>query len=213
MADLYNIEKATQKKKEPQQTNNSILEEAQRLEDENYEQAKDIRKQIGQAAIDQKQATEEMKRQGETLESARRSAINVHKEARRGEDLADDIDREGSIFSCRFACIEKFFKWFKRDQGDSTVKEIESRRELEKEDDIHVEEEEFHEGDEFVPGQNKTDKELYGVLNTVRGIKAEAETQSREAQKQKSTIKDIGRVNEEAEKVIKRTDKHLKEID
>lgn len=212
MADLYNIEKVTQKKKE-NKNDNSILEEAQRLEDENYEQAKDIRKQIGDAAVDQKQATEEMKRQGETLESARKSAINIHKEARKGEDLADDIDREGSIFSCRFACIEKFFKWFRRDSGDSTVKEIENKKEEEEYENTSIKEEEFHSGDEFVPGQNKTDRELYGVLNIVEGIKAEAETQSREAQKQKSTIKDIGKVNEEAEKVIKRTDKHLKEID
>ena len=210
MGDLYDISKAQKKKVvQEEDQDNSILKEAKRIEEENYEQAKDIRMQLGQAAIEQKQASDEFRRQGEVLDNAKKSAINVHKEAKKGEELAEDIEREGSIFSCRFACFDRFCRWLKGDSGSQEVEEIESKK-YDYEEAPPVQEEEFHPGEEFVPGQNNTDKELVGILNTVKGIKQEAELQSREAAKQKSTIKDINRVTEQSEKVIKKTDEHLK---
>ncbi|WUR05170.1 uncharacterized protein VNE69_12155 [Vairimorpha necatrix] len=218
MGDIYDTTKAQkqkQKKQEEknlQEDDNSIVEEARRIKDENYEQAKDIRQQLGQAAIDQKQASEEFKRQGEVLENAKTSAVNIHKEAKKGEELADEIEREGSIFTCRFACIETICKWFKKDNGSKEVEEIKNKK-YEVEENEEIQNEEYKEIDELVPGQNKTDKELVNILNTVRGIKQEAESQSKEAKKQKSVIKDINKVTEESEKVIKKTDEHLKRIE
>ena len=66
MGDLYDISKAQKKKVvQEEDQDNSILKEAKRIEEENYEQAKDIRMQLGQAAIEQKQASDEFRRQGD----------------------------------------------------------------------------------------------------------------------------------------------------
>lgn len=211
---IYSLDKALNKKKETRQdVADDILLEAEKVEEENYETAKDIRLQLGQAALEQKEASEEMRRQGETLDAAKKAAVGVHREARKGENLADDIEREGSIFSCRFACLDKLFGWFRRDPGDDKVEEIANKNNGVMEGPTNIEEEVFDENkNEFVPGQNKTDKELNAILNTVKGIRAEAESQGGEAERQKVVVKDISEVNEQAEKVIKRTDKHLKDI-
>ncbi|KAF9763607.1 hypothetical protein NGRA_1171 [Nosema granulosis] len=211
---IYSLDKAINKKKESKQdVADDILLEAEKIEEENYETAKDIRIQLGGAALEQKEATEEMRRQGETLDAAKKAAIGVHREARKGEHLADDIEREGSLFSCRFACLEKLFSCFRRDPGDDRVEEIANKDVSVMEGPRDIEEEVFDESkNEFVPGQNKTDKELNAILNTVRGIRAEAESQGGEAERQKTVVKDISAVNEQSEKVIKRTDKHLKDI-
>lgn len=205
MSDFYNIDSVNQKQKPKQQDDSSIVQEAERIEQQNYDEAHRIKKQLSEAHLNQKEATTEMKRQTETLGHTRKSAHGVHQEAQKGEDLADDIDREGRIFSCRFACIDKIFKWFRKTEDKQT--------EVKDEEVPQAKHKEFQETDEFVPGQNKTDKELVGVLNTVRNIRQQAEVQSNEAQKQKTVIGDIGRTNEESEKVIKRTDEHLKKLD
>lgn len=183
----------------------SIIQQAEQIEHQNYNEANNIKKQLTQAHLNQKEATNEMKRQTETLSHTKKSAHGIHQEAQKGESLADDIDREGRIFSCRFACIDKLCRWFRKtevkDEKEKTY------------DEPEVKYEEYKDEDEFVPGQNQTDKELVGVLNVVRGIRQQAEVQSNEADKQKICIGDIKNVNEESEKVIKRTDEHLKKID
>lgn len=212
---IYSLDKAMQKKKEKKQVvDDDVLLEAQKIEEENYDTAKDIRMQLGAAAVEQKQATEEVKRQGETLDAAKKAVVGVHREARKGEKLADDIEREGQIFCFRSACFGNLCSWFKSDSGDAKVEEILNKEGGVIDEPVPFEEERFDENQkEMVPGQNKTDKELNAILNAVRGIKTEAEVQGKEAERQKTVVKDISVVNEEAEKVIKRTDKHLKDIE
>ncbi|EOB15595.1 hypothetical protein NBO_2g0086 [Nosema bombycis CQ1] len=210
---IYSLDKAMDKKKtSSQDVSEDILQEAQQVEEENYQTAKDIRMQIGSAAIEQKGATEEMRRQGETLDAAKRAAVGVHREARRGDVLADDIEREGHFFNFRCACLEKLFGWFRKDPNDEKVEEI-ANKEVKSMGDSSYEREDFVPAEkEMVPGQNKTDKELNEILNTVKGIRSEAELQGEEAQRQKTVVKDISAVNEQAEKVIKRTDTKLKKL-
>jgi len=69
------------------------------------------------------------------------------------------------------------------------------------------------EGEEYVKGQNKTDKEMVGILNAVRQVNKEAKRQNREIERHKGIVDDISIINERSEKVIKDTDKELNKME
>ncbi|ADM11088.1 uncharacterized protein Eint_020900 [Encephalitozoon intestinalis ATCC 50506] len=209
--DVYSLDKAVKSKKKkgvPQ----DVIEEAERIEEQNYERAKGVRMQLDESALKQKATTEELMRQGETLENAKRAAVGINVNARRGSEITEDIEREGRVFSCELPCVRAIKRWFRRDRGG--IDDIVNRGQ-EEENDVeqapkHVE---FEEGEEYIKGQNKTDREMVGVLNTVRQIRVEADKQNKEAARHKSIVNDISMINERSSKVIRETDKELKKVE
>lgn len=210
--DVYSLDRAVKSKKKkgvPQ----DVVEEAERVEEQNYERARDVRMQLDESALKQKETTEELMRQGETLDNARKAAIGINVNARRGAELTEDIEREGRVFSCELPCVRAIKRWFRGGRGnidDVVNKKHEEEVGREPEGAPHVV---FEDGEEYIKGQNKTDQEMVGVLNTVRQIRAEADKQNRETARHNSIVNDISVINERSEKVIKETDKELKRVE
>ncbi|KMV66613.1 hypothetical protein M970_020900 [Encephalitozoon cuniculi EcunIII-L] len=210
--DVYSLDKAVKSKKKrgiPQ----DVVEEAERIEEQNYERAKGVRMQLDESALKQKATTEELMRQGETLENAKKAAIGINTNARRGSELTEDIDREGRVFSCELPCVRTIKRWFRGNRGN--IDDIVDRnQDGGSESERMPERVEFEEdGEEYIKGQNKTDREMVGVLNAVRQIRAEADKQNKESARHKSIVNDISMINERSEKVIKDTDKELKKVE
>ncbi|KAM0671451.1 hypothetical protein CWI42_020900 [Ordospora colligata] len=208
--DIYSLEKAEKSKKNgvPQ----DVIEEAERIEEENYERARNIRVQIDESALKQRATTEEMLRQGETLENAKKSALEINRNAVRGAELTEDIEREGHMFSCELPCVRAIKRWLNRNRGDvSDVARTREVREVDEESRGTVMFEE--DGEEYVKGQNKTDKEMVGILNAVKQVNKEAKRQNREIERHKGIVDDISIINERSEKVIKDTDKELNKME
>ncbi|AFM97842.1 DUF5089 domain-containing protein [Encephalitozoon hellem] len=213
MGDVYSLDKAIKSKKS-RGVSQDVIEEAERIEEQNYERAKGVRMQLDESALKQKATTEELMRQGETLENARKAAIGINANARRGSDITEDIEREGRVFSCELPCVRAIKRWFRGNRGN--IDDIVNKKQGEEVEEgeyvpQHVEFEE--EGEEYIKGQNKTDREMVGVLNTVRQIRAEADKQNKEAVRHKSIVNDISMINERSSKVIKETDQELKKVE
>ncbi|AFN82561.1 hypothetical protein EROM_020860 [Encephalitozoon romaleae SJ-2008] len=209
--DVYSLDRAMKSKKK-RGVSQDVIEEAERVEDQNYERAKGVRMQLDETALKQKATTEELMRQGETLENARKAAIGINTNARRGSDITEDIEREGRVFSCELPCVRAIKRWFRGDRGN--IDDIVSKKQEEEGEREYVPEHvEFEEGEEYIKGQNKTDREMVGVLNTVRQIRAEADKQNKEAVRHKSIVNDISMINERSSKVIKETDQELKKVE
>lgn len=209
---VYSLDKAVKSKKKDGVAED-VVEEAERIEEQNYERAKGVRMQLDESVLKQKSTTEELMRQGETLESARKAAIGVNVNARRGAEITEDIEREGRIFSCELPCIRSIKRWFRRDRGN--IDDIINRERGERSETTEVAGPVTFESDreEYVKGQNKTDKEMVGVLNAVRQIRKEADKQNKETGRHETIVKDISAINERSEKVIKETDRELKKVD
>jgi hypothetical protein len=218
MANVYSLEQAQKSKKEESQVSQEMTEEARRIEQQNYERAKGMRKKLDKSSLEQKATTAELKRQGETLKGARSTAVGLNVGAKRGEKLAEDIEREGHIFTCWvpcISCIEAIKNWFKKDTGNiDDVINKEEPEPVEEEPEEEPKPVEFDENqEEYIEGQNKTDKEMLGVLSTVRSVRKEADRQYNEISRQKSTVKDISTITERSGKVIKKTDEELQKIE
>lgn len=208
---VYSLDEALKSKKE-RKVSQDVIDEATNIERQNYERAKDIRMRLDESSLKQKGTTEELMRQGETLDNAKKAAIGVNMNARRGAELTEDIEREGRIFSCELPCVRAVKKWFRGNKGD--IDDIVNKKEkMEEEEEVpgHV----VFEGgeEEYIPGQRKTDEEMVGVLNGVRQIRKEANKQNKETRRQETVVRDISNINERSEKVIKDTDKELKRVD
>jgi len=113
--DIYSLDRAVKSKKKgvPQ----DVVEEAERIEEKNYERARNIRVQIDESALKQRATTEEMMRQGETLQNAKKSALEINRNAIRGAELTEDIEREGHVFSCELPCVRAIKRWLHRNRG------------------------------------------------------------------------------------------------
>lgn len=213
MGDMYSLEKAVKSKKsDKSRVSQDVVEEAARIEEQNYERAQGIRIQLDDSSLRQRATGEELLRQGETLDSARDAAVGINYNARRGAELAEDIEREGRIFSCELPCVRSIKKWFRGNRGnieDIVDQESQGRAVDEQAQSVLFDEDQ----EEYVPGQNKTDKEMVGVLNAVRHIRVEADRQNRETHRQKTVVKEISLINDRSEKVIKETDKELKKVE
>lgn len=211
---VYSLDRAVRKKKQGKgKVLQDVVEEAERIEEQNYERARNVRMQLDESALKQKATTEELMRQRETLESAKKAAVGVNLNARKGAELTKDIEREGKIFSCELPCVRSIKKWLRGNRGgiDDIVNK-EKEKEVENSNVLgHVTFESDEE--EYIDGQNKTDREMTGVLNTVRQIRKEADKQNRETERHKTIVKDISIINENSEKIIKDTDKELKRVD
>jgi hypothetical protein len=213
---VYSLEKALKsKKKSESQVSQDVAEEAEKIERQNYDRAKNMRKRLDESSLKQKATTAELQRQGETMESAKEAAVGINVGAKKGAKLTEDIEREGHIFTCGLPCIQTIKSWFKKDEGN--IEDIVNKKEpehLEEEKEEEPEPVEFDEDqEEYIKGQKKTDKEMVNVLGTVRSIRREADKQNKEIARQKSTVKDISTITERSENVIKKTDEQLRKVE
>lgn len=221
MKNPYNLERA-QKKKEQEQVQleqemgDEIMDEAAKLEQKNYEKTRAARKRLEKSAQKQQKTTDEIRRQGRTIRKSKGAALNVHENVGKAEGLAEDIEKESHLFSFGVPFWGSIKKWWNKDRAE--INEVDRvKGEMEEYDsgdepanEIPEEYEEKEEGEEYVPGQKKTDKELNKILHTVRNINSEAKAQSEMAKKQKTDLKDINRLNEYSKKKTDKTDAELK---
>lgn len=66
------------------------------------------------------------------------------------------------------------------------------------------------EDEEYIPGQHKSDKELYKILHAAKQVNKEAQAQSTIAKKQTTDLNDINKVNEYSKKTVDRAERNLK---
>ena len=215
MKDLYDtkeIQSQAQKKRDEQaEADATILHEAERIEELNYQKAKQARMNLEQAADTQKQTTQTMRAQGEKIGQAKTSAERVNANARAANDLAIELEDNRSAFSCcSFSCFTNIRKWCSREKGeDEALRGLKMNRSGSVPETREVKEEVFEEGAEYVKGQNKTDNEMTKILNNLKKINAEADTQNDLAKQQKTDLEDIQRANEYTERQVTKTDQRL----
>ncbi|KAI5154119.1 hypothetical protein ENBRE01_3301, partial [Enteropsectra breve] len=157
----------------------------------------------------------------EQIKKAKGAALNVHGKAGEAEALADDIEKESHFFNFSLPFSEKVKSWWKRDKKEEAeIERIKKQNEkegviepLDEEDGLdaaHGAAEKGSNSDEYVPGQDKTDKELSKILTTVKGINKEAQIQKEMGKKQTADLKDIDVVNEYSKRKVDKTDEDLK---
>lgn len=228
MKDIYNVESAQESKKKKQasaqsqqslqgEVDQEIEKHAQRLEEQNYKKAKGARMKLEKAAQQHKGTTHEMRRQGEKIKTAKKSAVKVHENAGEAGQLAEDIEKEGHMFNVGVPFWGRIKKWWKRDRTEerevSDIKKGTDTPQSEYEEDAPAEasEEEFSsQEEEYIPGQKKTDSELRKILKGLKGVKKDTRAQSGLMHKQKSDLQEIKKVNEYSKKKVDKADEELK---
>lgn len=223
MKDPYTIDQALKQKTKSKEgstlqdeIDQEIVKEAERTEEMNYKKAKAARMRLEKSAEVQKGTTEEMKRQGEKITHAKKSALKVHKNAEDASQLADSIERESHMFNIGVPFLGRIKKWWSKDKKEE--KEIEAVQNSVNAEDADPEKGASEEsetpreqtGEEYIPGQHKTDSELFKILHSVKKINKEASVQSKEASKQKVDLYDINKINEYSKKKVDKTDYKLK---
>lgn len=226
----YSVDKAlkqkTAKKKKQSEDRNimqeeidqNILEAAEQMEAENYKKAKAGRLKLEYAADLQKHTTDEMRSQGEKIVHAKASALNVHKGASNADKLAETIEKESHLFNFGIPFWGGIKRWWNKNRVEEN--DIESMQQSMEATDAEAKEgmegygsneNEAHSGEqEYIPGQHKTDAELRKILQTVKGINKEASIQSQMAEKQKTDLQDINKINEYSKKKVDKVDFKLK---
>lgn len=227
MKNPYDIDQAQQhKQKQKTQENSSSLQEevdqeikkeAERVEAVNHKKAKEARMKLEKSAQTQKGTTDEMRRQGEKITSAKKSALKVHSNADEANKLADNIEKESHMFNFGVPFLGRIKKWWARDKNEEReIEKIgnEDKDEGNDKEESGYESEEYkdveNEGSEYIAGQHKTDAELYKILHSVKKINKEAESQSKLAKKQTVDLQDINKVNEYSKKKVDKADENLK---
>ncbi|OQS54196.1 hypothetical protein EHP00_839 [Ecytonucleospora hepatopenaei] len=215
MKNIYDAEQiqkeAKKKRDEQEQADATILEEAERIEQQNYQKAKQARLELERAADTQQQTTQTMRAQGEKIGMAKTSAEKVNRNAKAANDLAIELEDNRSAFSCNFGCITGIKKWCSRDAGEEeAVKGLKMNRSGAVPETKQIEENEYvPEGEEYIKGQHNTDKEMSKILHNLKKINAEADTQDKLAKQQKTDLEDIQRANAYTQKQVEKTDKRL----
>lgn len=233
MPNRYSVNRAQEELQQQQkkqrskqeQADAAIQEEVARIERQNYQEAKQARLKLEQSALTQKEATDEMRRQGEKIHKTRRAALKVHDNADEAEELAESIERESHMFKVSpgwWGSVKKWWKKDSREEGDvNRVRQaIEEERGAAPEDDQEEaavantsDEEALSEPsgeEEYIQGQRRTDSELRKILKVTQKIRREAEAQSTIAKKQTTNLKDINELNEYSKKKVDKTDSELK---
>lgn len=216
MKDPYDLKKAQKEKMSSslqEEIDEEIIREAKRTEAKNYEKSKAAREKLEAAALKQKETTEEMRRQGESIKKAKGAALNVHTNANKAEITADKIEHESHMFNFSFPFVARIKKWWTTNtKQEKEVEEIKNRNDEPIESEVYSEEQELDEedDDEYIPGQHKTDRELYKILSAAKKVNKEASVQSRLAEKQKTDLDDINKVNEFSKRKVEKTEKNLK---
>lgn len=215
MKDLYDtnqIQKQAEKKRtEQEEADATILQEAERIEEMNFQKSKQARMELERAADTQKQTTETMRAQGEKIGAAKNSARRLNKNAGAANDLAIELEDNRSAFSCNFGCLTGIRKWCSREGGEKeAVQGLDMNRGDAVPETKEIVEEEYDDsGKEYIKGQHKTDKEMSKILHNLKKINAEASTQDQLAKQQKTDLEDIQRANDYTERQVRKTDQRL----
>lgn len=223
MKDVYNLEQAQKQKKREQKSlqedvDAEILEDAARLEKQNYSTAKAARKRLERSAELQKETTDELRRQGASIRKSKKAALNVHKNVGHAGNLADDISKESRMFNIGIPFWGRIKKWWGKDtEEDKRAEAVKSSLE-DGDDDVPERRAQSHDNDiefddedveECVPGQKKTDEELKSILKVIKNVREGAAINAKLTEKQTTDLKDITKLNEYSKKKVDKTDTEL----
>ncbi|ORD94233.1 hypothetical protein ECANGB1_994 [Enterospora canceri] len=215
MKDLYDtgqIQKESQKKRQSQEdADKHIMQEAEKIEEQNLQKAKQARMKLEEAAETQKGTTQTMRAQGEKIIDAKKSASKTHKNAKAANDLAIDLHENRNAWAINCGCITSIKKWCSREGGEEEAMSglKRNRGGTVKDNDEESSEVIEVEGEEYVKGANKTDTEMKKILHGLKKINKEADVQTKVAGKQKTDLEDISKANEYTKKEVDATNKRL----
>lgn len=213
MKDIYDVnqiqKEAETKRTEQEDADKQILEEAEKIEEMNYQKAKQARMNLEAAADKQKQTTQTMRGQGEKINTAKSSAARTNKNARAANDLAVELHENRNAWGLRCGCLTGLKKWCSREGGEEDATKGLAIKASQDEVEEFSSEVSQVEGDEYVKGQNKTDQELKGILHGLKKINSEADTQEKLANQQKTDLEAISKANEYTKRQVEKTDKRL----
>lgn len=214
MGDLYdleNVEKKTKKSAVADELDKKIEQKAEEMERENYERARDARMKLEKAEERQKKTTDEIRRQNEKLENARQNAFSVYEHAGEAERQAVTLDKDANAFDPLAAAKIKYVNWANQDtQADEDIEKMKNRT-FGGDEPQEASMESFKQKGEYVKGEKETNKELFKILKSVKGIQKETDIQSKEGEMQETKLKDIMKTNDYAGRKIKKADKRLKD--
>ncbi|KAG0419246.1 hypothetical protein EQH57_0553 [Dictyocoela roeselum] len=207
MPDIYSSIQKQKKKPEQDETDKLIAEKCKKLEQENYSTAKLAREKLQKTAQKQKSITDDLQHQGEQLVNAQKSGVNVHRNVREGAATTEKIHEEGHFF--RVPLLGSIKRMFKGDRGEDQFVDNQSQESLHAAD-----EEESSSGITRAAARadNKTDKELQSIYNTLKGMKKENTKQQDEMEKQKKVAKSLNALNKDSNVIVSRTNMELKKL-
>lgn len=186
-----------------------IEEEAERqtekIEEENRQKTWEARKSLEKAAQKHRMTTEEMQRQNETLENARKEGFATYKHAEKAKAQAAELEHRENAFDVLASAKVKGAQWMGRDRAaEADVEQMEQRK-------FSEDEEPSSQQMERVSGEAEgTDKNLQAILKNVRDIRKESARQSKETKKQETRLGDIMKTSEYAKKAAKDADERLR---
>ncbi|EPR79770.1 hypothetical protein SLOPH_2354 [Spraguea lophii 42_110] len=219
--DIYsNIYTQKNKQSSHDTISDEILQEASKLESQNYSMAHSARKNLQSAQQTQKETGKELISQGEQLKNIEGDAKDTHENVKKSEQLTKDIKKEGKLihFGNPFSFVKKMFK--KDDKNERELKTTlnkkdESKHNTYKSDKNNSKNDKnlITTDKEDVPGEAKTNKELNMIYSTLKDMKKDASTQQQEIKKQKLTTERIGAYSKASEAKMKKTEEELKKIE
>lgn len=186
-------------------------DEAAAVENENYLKSREARLKLEKAIALQRQITDELEKQGEKIGKIKDSSIKLYKCADASQDVSAKIKDESSIFPSFMSLFKGVKRWWSTNRKmQKDVMRIESRKgrgtERDEVGDVSFELLET----EFIPGENRTERELAAILGSIRKVSSEGRNQLELVKVQDEDISDIKRINEYSNSIIDETEKSLR---
>lgn len=211
MKNIYVLEQASKPKPPQDEQDESPAGNAVAVENVNYLKSKEARLKLEKAIVLQKQITDELEKQGEKISKIKESSINLYRYADASQDVSVKIEDESSIFPSLGSVFKGVRRWWNTNgRAQREVQQIEDKkgRKIEGVDVVEAFSDTLQE--EYIPGENKTEKELAAILNSIRKVSSEGKNQLEMVEAQIEDISDIKRVGEYSKRIIDETEKLLR---
>lgn len=214
MKNLYNVDQiqkeAVKHRNKQEEADNVILEEAAKIEQMNYQKAKQARQNLEKAIDTQKETTQTIRAQGEKIFKAKQSAVRAHQNAIAANDLAVELHENRSAWAFNCGCLTGIKQWCARERNPTDIDALlnKNQEEISSTEEVSVEEYNPN-GEEYVKGEHQTNAELNKILHGLKRINKEADVQTKLATQQKSDLESIAQANEYTQRQVEKTNQRL----
>lgn len=177
-----------------QKQDKKVEAESQNPQLEDKEQLKSARKKLHKGVLEQKETTKELQRQGEKLDYVEGEAVSVQENVERGRKTAKQIKKEQRFFKFPnvIGGIKNFFSRSRKKEANIDKKNKEAN-----EDTVETE---------------NSEENLKLMLNDIKKMRGEVDTQNKEIKKQKLNVKHISKLNKNSDHIMNKTSQEMRKL-
>lgn len=159
----------------------------------------------------QKKTTEKLQLQSEKISKIKDSSMTVLKHAENTSEVSHKIKQEANMFPGFNTMFRGIKRWWKKDKKmEREVEKMKAKPSMTISTSTFVEKVFEPLSTETIPGENKTDNELVKILNCVKSIGVESQTQLQIVKGQKEDLSDINKLGKYSKKIVKETEMEIR---